>query len=213
MLSTLTAVLFVSGLTGAVLSHDAYRAVSSLFLLGVGGYYLYNYFVRKQRGSAAACCAADGSRQPLLGKAGSAEEPRLRKPDGGAGDVASALALVSVTALSPCVGSMPVLLAVLAPPASAARAGLAGGAMLAASCAIMLPLVACAYAGASRLDFARIRRHERLVLGVAFVVLAAATFTVLADHDDDGHVHGGGMHGEVVRQGVEGVLGKKRGCH
>lgn len=105
---------------------------------------------------------------------------------------------------------MPVLISVLKPPLELWRVFAAFATLLVASATAMCGLVALSFAGAARFDFARVRRHERLFLGVSFIVLSAVSYLVLPRHN--AHPDGG-AHVAVMRQGA--VLGSSghRGCH
>ena len=114
---------------------------------------------------------------------------------------AAAVSLVLLTTLSPCVGSMPVLISLLAPPVAASTVVAAAGTLLLTSVFVMCSLVAVSYLGAATMDFGRIRRHERLILGLGLVVLAGLTFFVFSDEHKHHH------HGEHMMNGNDGEHG------
>lgn len=191
-------IVTLSGLGGAVLSHQAYRTISSLFLVALGLCYLYAYGVGQRRDS---CCASSNEKQATDAN---------RLPNGA--DTAAALSLVTVTALSPCVGSMPVLIAFLKPPLNALRVLYAFLTLLSAAAVAMCTLVALSCAGAKCIDFAGVRRHERLFLGISFIALAALSYYVLSQHSAHTHHEAAGT---VVRQGaaVQGGAHASQHCH
>lgn len=177
---TVIAVALLSELGGALLTHQAYRILSSLFLLALGCYYMFSYIVRRRRDQ---CCGVTGKGQP-------ADQLPSTIKDGGATDGVAALSLIAMTSLSPCVGSMPVLLAFLEPPISLERLALSSAVLIISSAGAMGLFVALSLLGAQRLYFGRIRRHERLFLGISFILLAALTYFVFQHEDHGGH-HGG----------------------
>jgi hypothetical protein len=193
---TVGVVAVLSSLGGALLSEAAYRILSSGLLLVMGAYYLLSYAT----GARDSCCAntvsthlhekvttATDVTTPMLGNT-QAQPVRQSTGSFTAEDMTTAASLIAMTTLTPCVGSMPVLLTLVAPPAGVTRVLTSAAVLLVSSAATMTALVAATHAGASRLDFGRVRRHERLVLGAGLVVLAAVTFAVLASHDG-AHAH------------------------
>lgn len=85
------------------------------------------------------------------------------------------------------------MISVLSPPVSLGQVLSAWCVLLVSASGVMCSLAAVSFLGAGTFDFARVRRHERLILGTALVVLAALTMFVFSAHDH--HAHGpGGMH-------------------
>lgn len=198
-----------------MLSDAAYRILSSTFLFVAGLYYLYTYIVAKKRDS---CCASSSetASHPLKGSSTPDKSMDGVVVNGNTVNRAAEISLVMMTTLSPCVGSMPVLIAMMKPPLDVTRVALAALVLLAVSASVMMSLAALSFVGAARLDFGKIRRHERLVLGVCLVALAALTFFVLAKHDHTHHTHHHGsaeMQADASRQ-IKGVVGGVNGgCH
>lgn len=228
------------------MSHDAYTTLSAAILVIFGGYYLFTY-ARGRTGAASPCCApqervqtspppspelgdcnddtADGFSVPLpslslskplagptgSGGAGGEDSPSVSR--------AAALSLVTLTTLSPCVGSMPVMMAVLTPPVSVVTVAAVWAVLLASAGCVMGLLAAVSFVGAGSARFANLRRHERLVLGIAFLALAAMTMYLLDHHDHDHAHHGGHSHhahgnhdgfAEVMRGDMHTVVDGKR---
>lgn len=129
--------------------------------------------------------------------------------DSAAVDRTAAVSVVMLTALSPCVGSMPVLVSLMAPPVKLSTVLAAGAVLLATSATVMCSLAGISYVGAATLNFEKIRRHERLVLGLGLVILAGLTFFVLSGehahhaHDVDGHVHVEHKMRQVLTDGLQ----------
>jgi hypothetical protein len=218
--TTLAITLALSSIGGSLLSESAYRIFSSMLLMLLGAYYLYTYVVRGERTSA--CCDAKHPPPPHLPPAGekddttsthNVDDARLREPilpASTSGPVvsetqrvaenrAATISVISLTALSPCLGSMPVLLALATPPIDWLRVAAAALVLALTSAAVMCCLIATTFVGAARLDFARVRRHERLILGAGLVLLAALTFVLFSKphhhHHHGQHVMpGGGMN-------------------
>eukprot|EP00177_Eucheuma_denticulatum_P003408 GFKZ01006160.1.p1 GENE.GFKZ01006160.1~~GFKZ01006160.1.p1 ORF type:complete len:321 (+),score=45.28 GFKZ01006160.1:661-1623(+) len=182
---TLLVMLAISEIGASILNEDLYRVLSTLFLLVGGIYYLYSYLIQRRRD---ACCVGD-DKQPR-------SKSVLPVVDNTAVNHTAALSLVLLTSLSPCVGSMPVLLAVLSPPLRPATVLAAGLTLLVSAAAVMMALVAVSYVGAASLDFTRVRKHERLVMGLSLIVLAVFTFFIFSNHDHHhhGHDHGHDHH-------------------
>ncbi len=212
-MTTILAVVAISRLGGSFLSHDMYKLLITLFLSTIGVYYLYSYFVNRRRDS---CC--DSSKQ----NDNSTNEsllPLKKSPSKISGvkkstvaDGTAALSLIAMTSLSPCMGSMPVLLAYLKPPFTFDRVLLATAVLLTASAGVMCGLVALFLVGAKRIDFGRVRRHERLFLGISFVFLAALTFFLLSRHEAHEHHQDHLPHDAVMRQATNGVFPRRKGC-
>lgn len=188
VLNTLLLTLAISELSGSFFSEDAYRFLSSLSLFVFGLYYLYTYFIARRRES---CCepGANGSAPLVSTSARPTDPPAVHR--------AAAGSLLLLTAVSPCVGSMPVLIAFLAPPLSVSTVMAAGVTMLLASAGVMMVLVAVSYAGSKTLDFVKVRRHERCILGVALIVLALLTFFMFSHHHHHHHQAHGVSHSSL----------------
>ena len=58
-------------------------------------------------------------------------------------------------------------------------------------------LVAVSYAGSKTLDFVKVRRHERCILGVALIVLALLTFFMFSHHHHHHHQAHGVSHSSL----------------
>lgn len=187
---TVFIMLVISEIGGALVSEDTYRLLSSSVLIVLAAYYLYTYFIGNQRDS---CCEPSDSKthlnKPATPPTTSATSRSLSPPDSLAFNRAAELSLVTLTTLSPCVGSMPVLLTLMAPPIDPTKVLIAYFVLLATSAAVMMSLVALSFLGAARFDFAKIRRHERLIVGIGLLVLAILTFFVLSDHHHHHHDH------------------------
>lgn len=185
--STILVMLLVSGFSASLISEHAYRVLSSLVLLVFGLYYLYTYFVTQRRDS---CC--DGNKDP-------------NKSDSlNVNNSTAAVSLVMLTTLSPCVGSMPVLLAVFAPPVETHRVLMTAATLLFTASSVMAALAAISYLGAKSLNVAAIRRHERLVMGIALVALAIATFLIFSNHaHHHHHHHTADMHSAVKADALD----------
>jgi len=229
-LTTIATVSILSQLGGAVLSHEAYRRFSCGFLLFIGLYYSYTYLIRRERDS---CCepkakailrgseAKDETTALKLTQSSSVDNNNSNK-NGGKVDAMAALSLIAVTSLSPCVGSMPVLLAFLKPPLTLEKVLLSSLVLLSACAGVMCSFVGLSFIGAKRMDFSRFRRHERLFLGVSFVTLAFLTYFVLtaSSHDHSSHQHSDSHlpHDSIVHQSARqahglGGGGARKGCH
>jgi hypothetical protein len=199
---TVTATALLSALGGALVSDDTYRLFSSGLLLVMGLYYLRSYIA----GARDSCCAEPASSHSTSNASTSLVSTELKAPIlsstsnphvtlqkapvmSFAEDMTTAASLIAMTTLTPCVGSMPVLFSLVAPPASATRVLAAALVLLATSALTMTFLVAAAHAGASRFHLSQVRRHERLVLGVGLIILAVFTFAVLTRHDGHAHHH------------------------
>lgn len=224
-LTTIATVAILSQLGGAVLSHEAYRKFSCGFLLFIGLYYSYTYFIRRQRDS---CCepkekdeSKTKTEEETRNLTESQSSARGTLKANGKVDGMAALSLIAVTSLSPCVGSMPVLLAFLKPPLTAQKVLLSSLVLLTACAGVMCSFVGLSFIGAKRMDFSRFRRHERLFLGVSFVTLAFLTYFVLtaSSHDHShGHNHGHSEshnhpHDSVVHQSARQAHGLGGGGH
>lgn len=116
-----------------------------------------------------------------------------------------------LTTLSPCVGSMPVLLAVLAPPIRFPTVLAAGTVLLTSAAVVMMTLVAVSYVGAASMDFGRVRRHERLILGTGLVALSLLTFFVFSNHSHHHHYHT--ESGPAVHEAGAHRMHGRRGMH
>lgn len=212
-MTTILAVVAISRLSGSFLSHDMYKILTTLFLSTIGIYYLYSYFVNRRRDS---CCDSskrndDSIEEGLLPLKKTPTKIESVKKSSVA-DGTAALSLIAMTSLSPCMGSMPVLLAYLKPPFGPERVLLASAVLLTASAGVMCGLVALFLAGAKRIDFRRVRRHERLFLGVSFVFLAALTFFLLSRHEAMEHHQNHLPHDAVMRQALNGAKPPRKGC-
>lgn len=214
-MTTILAVVAISRLGGSLLTHDTYKMLTTAFLSTIGFYYLYSYFVNRRRDS---CCDSSKqddseSKQGLLPFKRSPRRVESPNKKSTVADGTAALSLIAMTSLSPCMGSMPVLLAYLKPPFTSERVVLASAVLLTASAGVMCTLVALFLVGAKRIDFGRIRRHERLFLGVSFVFLAALTFFLLSRHEaHEPHQHHSHLpHDAVMRQVLKGGT-KRKGC-
>lgn len=227
--TTIATVSILSQLGGAVLSHEAYRRFSCGFLLVIGLFYGYTYVVRRERGS---CCESKDETKKDAATEDAKDETKKRliqSPSTGSSnadekkvDGMAAASLIAVTSLSPCVGSMPVLLAFLKPPLTFQKVLLAAAVLLAACAGVMCSFVGLSFIGAKRVDFSKFRRHERLFLGVSFIALAALTYFVLTASSHDHHNHGtshnsgsggGGTH-DTVHQSARQAHGLgHKGCH
>lgn len=198
----------ISGLGGSLISHEIYTRLSAAVMLTFGGYYLYTYFILQTRTS---CCDSDlgssytigsigGGGGSAMSTGGGLPKPPtspLQTTDAPGVHRAAAVSLVALTALSPCVGSMPVLLGVLRPPVHAGTAMAAWMVLAMVAVGVMVPLVGVSYLGAAMFPLARFRRHERVVLGMSLVMLAVVTLFVLPAHDHDHH-HDHGHHHHAV---------------
>lgn len=194
---TLLLMLAISEIGASLISESMYRLLSTSVLLLGGLYYLHTYMFIRRRDS---CCDPNKSSQSVT--VTPADTPVVHKT--------AALSLILLTTLTPCVGSMPVLLAVLSPPIQLTTVLFAGATLLASAAGVMMTLVTVSYLSAATLDFAKVRRHERLILGVALVVLALFTFFVFSKHDhahhgqDMAHVHAH-EHGMMESAAHEGM--------
>lgn len=173
---TLLLMLAISEIGASLISESTYRLLSTSVLLLGGLYYLHTYLFIRRRDS---CCDPNKSSQSVT--IAPADTPMVHKT--------AALSLVLLTTLSPCVGSMPVLLAVLAPPIQMTTVLFAAVTLLTSAAGVMMTLVTVTYLSTATLDIAKIRRHERLILGVALVLLAMFTFFVFSKHDHSHHGH------------------------
>lgn len=182
----------ISQVGGAFISHELYTKLASLVMLVLGAYYLWTYWVRRDRSS---CCDDKHENDGKITKISSVTSDGI---DTVGVHRAAAVSLVTLTTLSPCVGSMPVLISILAPPRETATVIIVGGILFSMSAGVMSLLVVLSFIGASSLDFGRIRRHERLVLGFSLVILAFLTMFVFSQDHHDHHGHGHHHHHHEV---------------
>lgn len=172
--------------------------VSSFLLLLFGAYCIYEYVVLKRTGS---CCEMQDNN-------GVNDSPESHLHDSKKSvDVAAEMSLWALMAFSPCVGSMPILFALLRPPFDVARAFFTFCALFATSAIVMVSLVGVAFKGANRFNLSALRKHEKLVLGLSLVTLAIATYFVLPYfHSHHHHHHGGDIQSSVAQaHGLESV--------
>lgn len=175
---TIAISLLISEIGGAFISHEQYRVMSSVLLMVLGLYYFYTYFSKRK---SSACCDSTEI-LPSLSKSQSTSQT-----DSAAVQRTAAISLIMLTTLSPCVGSMPVLVTLMAPPVKPSTVLLAAAVLFLTSMTVCCVLVAISMLGASTIECSPIRRHERLILGVGLLVLAALTFFVFSD--DHAHHH------------------------
>lgn len=215
------------------MSQEMYRAFSSGLLLCFGLYYLVAFL----RGNRESCCKASStilgteeysaitkrfSNSPIAESPSAKHVEASSQPTFEASNAnrAAALSLLSLTTLSPCIGSMPVLLTLADPSRGAMPLLLAFAVLSLVTSFVMCVLVAISFLGAEKLDFVAIRRYERLIVGVGFIALAIITFSVLAKHDHHiNGVHGVSDHVNAVEAAVgvgqdhENMRKIRQSCH
>lgn len=169
--STIFLVYCMSRISQSVLSEGGYQLLASLLLLALGLYYLSEYIIFKKRG---ACCNS---------------EPTVTTKNQAA-DRAAVVSLALLMAFSPCVGSMPVLFGLFRPPLDALRAGASFCTLLCTSALVMTSLVIAGFKGAKTFDIEVLRKHEKLFLGLSFVLLSVVTYFFLSH----AHHHHHGVH-------------------
>lgn len=187
--------------------------------MAMGLYYLITYGMGQRE--ATTCCKGD---EPNIAKekeevkstsmstSTSTEPARVSR--------AAAVSLVMLTTFSPCVGSMPVLAILLAPPVTTITIIATWLTIFIAAAAVMLPLVFASFVGVRAASVARVRKHERLAMGIALIALAIVTLFFSSDHENHTHVHGAPSthldstiseghvtHGDIHVAGKRGILG------
>lgn len=180
--TTVVVIVAISGVSGAVLSHDIYTVLCSGVLFVLGGYYLVSYVLGRRDNS---CCNSEG-------EGCNSDENKVASSSSETASIsrAAALSLVSLTTLSPCVGSMPVLATLLAPPVNIITVIIVWLSLYSVASAVMVPLVAASFVGTKAVAVARIRRHERLLMGLALIALAVTTLLITHDHAAHSHSFG-----------------------
>lgn len=195
VLCTIAFALAIATLGDAVMSESLYRFISSALIFALGVYFLYTaYFANRH-----SCCDGKPSLgdEPLLPTrdrtgpqylSGMNSDGHIRMDD--AGEASSVenhtttLSLIALTSLSPCIASMPVLIALVTDTKNLIAASLV---LFVTSAALMCTLVSCTYVGAAQLDFPFIRRNERKIMGWSLVALGVLTFFVFANHHHHHH--------------------------
>ncbi|CAN8071498.1 unnamed protein product [Agarophyton chilense] len=178
--ATIAISLLISGIGAAFISHQQYRVLSSALLFVWGLYYLYSYFSKRKT-----TCCESSEKLPTLSKS-----QNVQKGDSSAVQRTAAISLVMLTTLSPCVGSMPVLVTLMAPPVAPSTVMLAAAVLFLTSMSVCCALVALSLLGASTMECTAVRKHERLILAAGLILLAALTFFVFTDDHEHHHHHG-----------------------
>lgn len=112
------------------------------------------------------------------------------------------VSVVMLTTLSPCVGSMPVLVAIMKPPLDGMVCMIVALVIGSVTAIVMCTLVFVSIIGVKLVDIQMVRRHERLILGVALLVLAACNMFVFDQHTHAvGHDDGLGVVERSAHQG------------
>lgn len=209
--TTILVIAALSGLSGTVISHKMYGLVSSTILVAFGSYYTWSY----TRGGAeeiGRCCGSDkgmtgndvGNED---GSGNRVEEDRTKAKESSVGEDkrvsnAGAISLITMTSLSPCVGSLPILSTVIvsADGVSVTRVVSAWMTLLVTAAGAMCALAGVSFVGAKNIKLRWVRRHERLAMGLGLIIVGLLTWVVFAKHE---HMH---MHAHAHAHAHDGSV-------
>lgn len=197
----------LSGLSGTLISHKVYCFVSSGTLILFGCYYIWSY-ISGASWRVLRCCEDGGGEKTEANEKNESREFRtqdketLKEVSKDVGEDkrvsnAGAISLITMTSLSPCVGSLPVLPSIIvsAGGISAMRILSAWMVLLLTAGGAMCVLVGVSFVGAKSVKLSGIRRHERLIMGIGLIMVGLLTLAMFSNHN---HTHGHGVGGDHV---------------
>lgn len=209
--TTIILSLVISTMGNTLISEDLYNTACLVILLSLAGYYMFTYFYQGRRDAAACCATTSCEEGTALGTTSSTlltDSATSKQTDDDDDDDTSnasnfaALSVVSLTTFSPCLGSMPMTLSLLSPPVQAVTVVKVWMTLAVTATCVMTSLVVAAFVGVRYAVLSKVKRHERLLLGVTLIVLAMVTYS-MNSHEHHHHHHQGHEHGEEgVRQSV-----------
>lgn len=213
--TTIILSLMISTMGNTLISEDLYNKACLIILLSLAGYYLFTYTYHGRRDSAACCtnttttsssCDDDTTTLTL---SSTIDHTKQADGDDDAVDINTektsskfaALSVISLTTFSPCLGSMPMTLSLLNPPVEYMTVFKLWMTLGLVAICVMTTLVFASFVGVKYAILSKVKRHERLLLGITLIVLALVTYSM--NHDSHHHHHHHGVAHDMMTGGKE----------
>lgn len=202
--TTIILSLVISTMGNTLISEDLYNIACLIILLSLAGYYLFSYAYQGRR-DATACCASTSCEEGInLTYSSSSNEINKQVDDEKSNSTGvsnfAALSVISLTTFSPCLGSMPMTLSLLNPPVQAITVVKLWMTLVVVATCVMMTLVIATFVGVRYAVLSKVKRHERLLLGVTLIVLAAVTYS-MNSHEHHHHDNGKAVHQTMMKDG------------